>query len=229
MKNSLSSLNPHLWWILPILIMVILTPFTPFLDKKLASYYYVKGSFNPTGFHNFMFSYAVIPTLILGFLSFPFYILSFVEDSFKSWRKPSLVLLLTMAIGAGFIVHTLLKDHWGRPRPKQVIEYGGKQPFLPYYQPNFHQPEPSRSFPCGHCTMGFYFFAPALLLRRYGRSSLSLIMLLFALIFGALMGWARIAQGGHFFSDVLMTGLIMWLTAHIFDRLVYNYTLKGLS
>ena len=74
-----------------------------------------------------------------------------------------------MVVGAGFIVHTALKDHWGRPRPKQIIAFGGEQTFRPFYSPNFfHQPEPSKSFPCGHCTMGFYFFAVAFALRRSG-------------------------------------------------------------
>ena len=51
-----------------------------------------------------------------------------------------------MAIGVGLFTHILLKDHWGRPRPKQVTQFGGTQEFHPFYKPNFFdQPQPSRA------------------------------------------------------------------------------------
>ena len=134
-------------------------------------------------------------------------------------RTHALALVLTIILGAGFITHTLLKDHWGRPRPKQVTEFGGSQPFRPFYSPNFfHQPHPSKSFPCGHCTMGFYFFALALVLKRLGYRKGYYFTFAFALVFGITLGISRMAQGGHFLSDVLAAGLIMWITAYLCDR-----------
>ena len=134
---------------------------------------------------------------------------------------------------AGFIRHTAFKDHWGRPRPKQVVEFGGHQQFRPYYSPNFfNQPEPSRSFPCGHCTMGYYFFAVAFVLRRMGSKIWEVVSYIFALLLGSALGLARMAQGGHSLSDVLWTALIMWLVAGAFDWLAYSVrerTMKGLT
>ena len=53
-----------------------------------------------------------------------------------------------MIVGAWLIIDFALKDHWGRPRPRQVKEFGGMQEFRPYYgKPNFfHQPEPQNLF-----------------------------------------------------------------------------------
>ena len=43
------------------------------------------------------------------------------------WRidgRATAFLLLALALGPGLIVNTALKDHWGRARPSQVVEFG---------------------------------------------------------------------------------------------------------
>src|ERR1700722_10742779 len=189
------------WWLFPIIVVILLVPFSPRLDLSIARYFYYPnseeiGHFRSSAFDDFMFNYAVIPAQILAILATLLYLVSFFSASLKKYRISALVLILTMVLGAGFITHTLLKDQWGRPRPRQVVEFGGKQSFRPFYSPNFfHQPEPSKSFPCGHCTMAFYFFAVALILKRFGWRAWFYFMMIFATIFGLLMGIARMSQG----------------------------------
>lgn len=215
-------------WLLPIFFIAILTPFTPYLDLSFSRYFYNLGESNVTHFvsnpiFDFFYSYALLPGQIVAVLAIIALLCSYVVPRCQSWKKPALVLVLTLAIGAGFICHFILKDHWGRPRPKQVIEFGGKQSFRPYYKPNFfNQPEPSKSFPCGHCTMGFYFFAIALLAARYRRRLLFYSGLIIAIALGIGLGITRMAQGGHFFSDIIFSALVMWLSALTFDRMVYS-------
>jgi membrane-associated PAP2 superfamily phosphatase len=60
--------------------------------------------------------------------------------------------------------------------------------------------------------MGFYFFAVAFLGRYYGSKRLLYSGLLMALGLGGSLSYARMAQGGHFLSDVLFSALIVWLT-----------------
>lgn len=210
-------------WLLPILAMLIITSFTPALDLAMSRYFYQGDSgFSNNAFFTFMYNYGFYPGDLTALAAGIGIILSFCSEKFKSWRKPALVLFLTMAIGAGLFVHAALKDHWGRPRPKQVIEFGGSQPFRPYYKPNFfHQPQPSKSFTCGHCSTGFYFFALALVGRRLNNKPIFWIGMFLAVTLGILLSLTRIAQGGHFFSDTLMTALIMWLTAYACDHFVY--------
>lgn len=212
--------NPYFYRIfLPILGMLLIAPFTPGLDLSISHYFFDQTrQFQSGPFYNFMFDYAVIPAEALAVIAFFTYCFSFFIPSLKKQRSASLVLILTMLLGAGFIVHTLLKDNWGRPRPKQTIDFNGSQPFRPFYSPNFFdQPEPSKSFPCGHCSMGFYFFALALVLKRAGYRISFYLTMVFTLLLGIAFGFARIAQGGHYFSDVLMTALIMWITAYLCD------------
>lgn len=199
--------------------MGLITPFTPWLDLAISHYFY-DGSFQSGFWLDFIYNYAIIPAWVMVMMSVILLIGSSWIPKWKTWRGDAAVLVLTLAIGSGLIVHLALKDHWGRPRPKQVIEFGGHQPFRPYYEPNFfHQPEPSKSFPCGHCTMGFYFFALALLGRRYQSRKIYYLGMTLAWGLGLLLGITRIAQGGHFFSDVLISALIMWYIALLLTQI----------
>lgn len=210
-------------WFLPIFVVALITPFTPWLDLSLSHHFYQgHGKFTENSFTYFWYNYGVLLAQILGLLSALIYLLSFVIKKLRPLRRPALVLILTMAIGAGFIVHTILKDHWGRPRPKQVIEFGGTQEYRPLWKPNFFlQPEPSKSFPCGHCTMGFYFFALIIVGKRLQKDYLIWLGILLSAVFGIALSYTRIAQGGHFFSDTLFTALVLWLTAYFCDQFVH--------
>ncbi len=210
------------WWV-PILLMAILTPFTPMLDLATTRYFYHDGHFVSNDATNFFYVYGFWPADMTGVAAAVALLLSYCSIKWKKWRSPALVLLLTLILGSGFITHTLLKDQWGRPRPKQVEEFGGTQAFRPYYEPNFlHQPQPSKSFPCGHCTTGFYFFALALVGRRLHSPSTYVLSMIFAVALGVALSVVRIAQGGHFLSDTLISALIMWFTALACDWLVYG-------
>lgn len=193
------------------------------MDLAVARYFYEHGRFVSNPFYDFVFNYAVYPAFAVGFGALGLYLASWFAPSLKMWRKSFALLVLSMALGAGFIAHTLLKDRWGRPRPRQVVEFGGRQEFRPYYSPNFfHQPEPSKSFPCGHCTMGFYFFALALVCQRHGWRLGTFLSYFTAFFLGILLGVTRMAQGGHFLSDILVSALLMWLVSNYLDTLLFD-------
>lgn len=123
-------------------------------------------------------------------------------------RKMLCFLALSTALGPGLIVNTLLKDHWGRARPTQVEAFGGTRHFTPAPLPAA-ECVTNCSFPSGHAALGFslvafVFLLPAGAPRRRGFGA--------ALGLGALIGFARIAQGAHFLSDVAYAGLIVFAT-----------------
>lgn len=231
MKKLQIFLNTHYRWIFPILLIAVMAPAFNYIDLSVAQTYYEIGlrggqDFTDYAFFRFLYRFGPWPGLFVFFLSIPVLAGSFFITRLKRYRRPALCLFFTMAIGSGLFVHAVFKDHWGRPRPKQVIEFGGHQQFRPFYKPNFfHQPEPSKSFPCGHCSTGFYFFSLALILRRIGEHRYSVLVFFATLFLGGVIGWARMAQGGHFFSDVVMAGLIMWLSALLCDWYFYRWSL----
>ena len=125
-------------------------------------------------------------------------------------RRTIPFLLLSIAIGPGLLTNTVLKDHWGRARPSQVVEFGGTKLFTPVLQPS-DQCGHNCSFPSGHGAMAFSLvglgFLPATRRRRQWVTGA-------ALGFGALVALVRIGQGGHFLSDnifaALLVGAVAW-------------------
>src|SRR6478672_12010674 len=41
----------------------------------------------------------------------------------------------TLVLGPGLLVNGVLKEHWARPRPGAVVEFGGTLPFMPWWDP----------------------------------------------------------------------------------------------
>lgn len=226
----LAYFKSHKRWIIPVFSMILFTPFSAYLDLTIARYFYEQGAGNATHFPSnslldFMYVYALVPGQITAVIALFALLCSYLFPKAKTWRSPAMALVLILAIGGGIIVHSLLKDHWGRPRPRQTIEFGGHQEFRPYYKPNFfNQPEPSKSFPCGHCVMGFYFFGCALVAAKYNRKVLYYLSMAAALLLGIALSLTRMAQGGHFLSDVLMSALVMWLTSLTVVWIIYDWT-----
>jgi len=128
----------------------------------------------------------------------------------RSWIRPGLFLVILLALGPGLIVNTILKDYWGRPRPREIVQFGGKKEFLhPWQKGIAHE---GRSFPSGHSSAAFYLTAPFFVYRRKNRR-VARLWLIGGLSFGLMMTIARITQGGHFLSDNLWAWGIVHLTA----------------
>jgi len=128
---------------------------------------------------------------------------SFASPRWRQHRYPALFLVLVMAIGPGIIVNAIGKGLWGRPRPADLTVFGGlwefKAPFIP------GTPGRGRSFLCGHASMCFYLMSLFLLFPGWkGRAALAA-----GGILGILVGLARMMQGSHFASDVLLCGTLM--------------------
>jgi lipid A 4'-phosphatase len=162
-------------------------------------------------FWRFLYRYGVLAGVLLAAGSLVTFTLSFwFPRRLHAWRRPALFLVLVAALGPGLVVNVLFKDHYGRPRPREVQQLGGQETFLPVWTKG-SDPQ-AKSFPCGHCSIGFYLATPYLVLRRR-RRALAVASGLLGLAYGGLMGAARMMAGGHFLSDVLWAGGMTWLVA----------------
>jgi len=129
---------------------------------------------------------------------------SFLGLAFNKW----LFLTLCLIIGPLVVSNIGFKDHWGRARPRDVIEFGGAKAFTPVFPPS-DQCSYNCSFVSGEASAVYIvFFAMAFLLRRHSRR-----LILLGIVLGSVAGLTRIAQGGHFLSDVVFAGVLMALTA----------------
>lgn len=212
LRGRLFFYSFHFWipFLLLSLTAVIFNRFD--LDLWVQSYYYWDGwRLDHLWWVKLLYHYGNIPAIITSVGALLLYIRSFNERSGQViYRKMALYLSLAMIIGPGIIVNTILKDNWGRPRPRELELYGGR---YSYEAPLRIDPASTgKSFPCGHATMGFYFYALALLFAHRRRRHYVLLTL-FATLYGLLIGWVRVIQGGHFVSDVLFSGGIVYLSS----------------
>jgi lipid A 4'-phosphatase len=124
--------------------------------------------------------------------------------AFNKW----LFLALCLILGPLVVSNIGFKDHWGRARPRDVVEFGGAKAFTPVFPPS-DQCGRNCSFVSGEASSVYIvFFAAAFLFRRHARRMIAL-----GIVLGSVAGLTRIAQGGHFLSDVVFAGVFMALTA----------------
>jgi membrane-associated PAP2 superfamily phosphatase len=183
------------------------------LDIRLEQYFYSpeKGwalQYRP--FWDFIYRFGIFPGYIMAFCGLIMISVSYWNPKYIKFRKASLVLVFTIIVGPGIIANLVLKDHAGRPRPREITEFGGTDKFLCVCE--LGKNTEGKSFPCGHCTMGFYLAIPWLFYRNR-KKILAWSFLLTGISYGLLIGIARMMAGGHFASDVIWAGGITWAVA----------------
>jgi lipid A 4'-phosphatase len=112
-------------------------------------------------------------------------------------------LALTLVLGPGLLVNGVLKEHWARPRPGAVVEFGGTLPFMPWWDPRGGCSE-NCSFVSGETSGATWSVAPALLVP----GAVRVVALSAAGIFTVVIASLRVAFGGHFTSDVIFAALL---------------------
>lgn len=141
-----------------------------------------------------------------------------VRKRSRRFRLYGLFILLCVIIGPGLITNVVLKNHWGRPRPRQIIEFGGR---LEYVQPLLPSRTYGKSFPCGHCSVG-YIYALGWWVWRRRHPRWAVLSLVTGLALGTLLGLGRMTSGAHFLSDAVWSALIAYVVAHV----LYYYVLR---
>lgn len=150
-----------------------------------------------------LFALAVIISIV-GLVLAAFMRRNLFTLTFPKW----LYLVLCLAVGPGLVTNVILKDNWGRARPFHIEEFGGTQTFTPALMLS-DQCERNCSFVAGEASAIYMlFFAVAFLARRRRNALLAA-----GIVAGFAAGVVRMAQGGHFLSDVVFAGVLMALIA----------------
>jgi membrane-associated PAP2 superfamily phosphatase len=166
--------------------------------------------------------YGTIPGLVMTLAALIGWGAGRFVPAFASLRRPCMVVALTSIIAAGLLVNAVFKQYWGRPRPDQTIEFGGRWQYRHILPPG--TPGKGASFPCGHCTMGFVFLSMAAFHRRskllaYGGIGTGIVL-------GTLLSAARVVQGAHFLSDTLWSLGFIAMTATVLCTLPFRHRAK---
>lgn len=125
-------------------------------------------------------------------------------------ERRAAAVLLTFALGplAGA---PLLKRVFDRPRPAQVTQFGGDEVFVPLLRHGPGHPDGCNSFPSGEVATGFAFVAVGLALG-------SPLVIAASGALGVAVAAARVLQGRHFLSDVVVTACLVILLALVLHR-----------
>lgn len=201
-----------------VIVFAILTAFFiffPEVDIQIANYFYntelgflykkniiVQLLYNTIPLITKVFAVACLLYIVYLYIKYKKFKLILTSSAF--------FLFSSAIIGPGFIVNTVLKNNFGRARPEQITEFNGSKKFTEAFVIT-DQCAKNCSFTSGHAAMGFYFTAIA-----YTVSALYFTRIyLLGIIFGTLVGLSRILMGGHFASDVVISGLIVLLLNHL--------------
>ena len=130
-------------------------------------------------------------------------------------RAP-LFLLTTLILGPGVLVNLILKNNWGRPRPVMVDQFGGDLPYQLVWWPT-NLCDTNCSFVSGEASAGIWLLAAVFLAPAAWRFALSCFVL--PLVF--VLSVNRIAFGGHFLSDTMISWGLTLLVILGMYRLLY--------
>lgn len=117
-------------------------------------------------------------------------------------------LFLVLILGAGLIVNVILKDNFGRARPRDIQEFGGTQLFTPAFVVS-GQCDDNCSFSSGEGAGAFFSLALAVAFSRKRAPFVAAVGL------GSLLSLSRIASGAHFFSDTVVSFFVMLITTDV--------------
>ena len=159
-------MTKYIAWIGPLLVLLVLAPFSTEIDLAISGYFYRDGHFMSSRYIWLFYKYGEYTGLAIAMLCGLVGVVTLYTKRWTALTRPALVLMLTFVIGSGIITNLVLKNAWGRPRPRQIEQFGGTKTFSPFYKPNFGvnlKDDKQKSFPSGHASTGFFFLAFAVI------------------------------------------------------------------
>lgn len=172
------------------------------------------------------FLFLSVPILTKYFLVLVSLILLFqivqIRDIKRIVKSYIIYLLISAAIGPGFIVNYVFKENFYRARPSQIEYFNGSKVFSQAFVIS-DQCDTNCSFSSGHAAMGYYFtaIAYALIIARKNKPSNNkserdfTILYSIGILFGSLVGLSRILMGRHFLSDVVTSCAVVLIINHL--------------
>jgi len=135
----------------------------------------------------------------------------------KARRAAIGFLLAGGLLGPVLLVDATLKEHSGRTRPVNTVNFGSTKQFTPAFIPA-DQCQKNCSFVSGHVATASFIMAFGWL----GAPAVRRRWLLASIAFGGLFALVRMVPGGHFLSDTIFawfaTYFSLWVTEWLFRR-----------
>ena len=165
-----------------------------------------KATIGTIGYDLSLISYVVAAVVLIAMM------VPGVRRRWPLFVRCGAVFVMTMIIAVlGFVQNT--KRELDRPRPYEVKDLGGKYAFTP---PFGSDPacDKCTSFPSSAAGSAFLLCTPYFVLRRRHRR-VALVFLAAGLVWGSVVGYARMVPGLHWFTDIVWSGAFVLMVASV--------------
>ena len=155
-----------------------------------------------------------LPLILIYVLILPifanFFRINIIFFNYKFKIKEILLIWFSQIFVVLLFINLILKNFWGRVRPGEILDFGGVNPFTPWY--SFSSAcNTNCSFVSGDASVGFSIVILYFITKN-------IIFLYLSIFSGLLLGFVRIIAGGHFLSDILFAGMfVIFLNLVIFS------------
>jgi len=211
-KDRRTFLLRYLGPMLPLALFLLALEKTPF-DTVITSWFYdaASGAF-PLRYNAFLEVVGHQWTkglVVVGACAIiAMLLLSFVIVELAPQRR--LLLFLSLSLTLAPLSVALMKTASVRHCPWSLADYGGFAPHLTLFDLAPLDVAAGHCFPAGHASTGFCLLAFYFAGRAIGNATLARLGLAVGITAGVALGLGRIAQGAHFASHVLWSGLVCW-------------------
>ncbi len=166
-----------------------------------------------------IFREGFLPLILIYILILPIVGLYFkIEKIFFGYKfsiKEIILIWSTQILTIVIFVNMILKNMWGRSRPGDIFEFGGKETFTPWYELS-NNCDSNCSFVSGDASVGF-----SIIILYFITKNIYFVYL--GIVFGFILGFIRIIAGGHFLSDILFAGFFIIVLNFVIFKLYQKY------
>ena len=193
------------------LILATFVTVSPSIDLYIGSlFYYGDKQFLIQSYYpvSIFFRKILLPLILIYVFVLPlvlrFFPLQKIYFGYKFTLSEIVYIWVSGAVTMLLVVNVLLKNMWGRARPNDVSYFNGFQDFNPWYKIS-DACSSNCSFVSGDSSVGFFLIVFYFITKKNAYLYLGLIL-------GSLLGFIRIAAGGHFFSDIIFSQIVVTVT-----------------
>jgi len=205
-------------------VLAILVTFGPHIDIFISGLaYYNSNQFllNSHYLVSIFFRKILLPLLLMYIFIFPiignFLPIQKIYFNYKFSLSELIFIIVSSVFTILLVVNILLKNMWGRARPNDISFFGGKENFTPWYKIS-DSCSSNCSFVSGDASVGFLLIIFYFITKKD-------IYLYLGIVMGSFLGVIRIAAGGHFFSDIIFSQIVVTITtmaSFVFYKKLYD-------
>ena len=191
-------------------VLAVFVTIGPEIDVYISSLFYYNKDFLVQKYYpiSIFLRQILLPFLLIYVFVLPI-VLRFLPSQkiyfgYRFLISEIIFIWISGAITMLLIVNVILKNMWGRVRPNDISYFGGISDFTPWYKISSACAS-NCSFVSGDSSVGF------LLIIFYFVTKKSVYLYL-GLVLGSLLGFIRIIAGGHFFSDIVFSQIVVTIT-----------------